>query len=280
MAALSPTTSNQQRQPPPSLFLGPPSRDSSHVELPSLLLPGAHASSVGAPVHSSQRPPRLHDLTGLGPSSKASNPPDGQTTTPAPAASGLARPLPHQQQQQHDEGKRQADHTDALWAEMQNTLEEVEISAENGTHVFGAEHSRALEDLRTAQIALAQAWARSEADEVTNEMEKESKVVKGIGLLGAQTGVKGPGAEEGGKRDKQAGVGDGQLEEETENDILLARKRREANDRYFQRVNGEVLDVVAKLDEVAAAMRSVERESRGMWSESSESLSSSSPSAR
>ncbi|WP_248790891.1 hypothetical protein, partial [Escherichia coli] len=44
------------------------------------------------------------------------------------------------------------------------------------------------------------------------------------------------------------------LEEETERDIQLARKRREANDRYFEQVNRGVLDVVSKLDEVAGAM--------------------------
>jgi hypothetical protein len=54
---------------------------------------------------------------------------------------------------------------------------------------------------------------------------------------------------------------------ETESDILLARKRREANDRYFQRVNDGVLNVVAKLEDVAGAMQLVERESRDIWGE-------------
>jgi septum formation topological specificity factor MinE len=58
------------------------------------------------------------------------------------------------------------------------------------------------------------------------------------------------------------------LEEETEADILLARKRREANDEYFQRVNNGVIDVVAKLDDVAKAMRSIEQESKDVWAES------------
>ena len=67
------------------------------------------------------------------------------------------------------------------------------------------------------------------------------------------------------------------LEEETEEDIALARRRREANDRYFSRVNGGVLDVVGRLEEVAERMRRVEMESRSIWSESasgSESLES------
>jgi septum formation topological specificity factor MinE len=57
------------------------------------------------------------------------------------------------------------------------------------------------------------------------------------------------------------------LEEDTEADIILARKRREANDKYFQRVNEGVLDVVAKLEEVANAMKAVEQESRDIWTE-------------
>jgi len=36
-------------------------------------------------------------------------------------------------------------------------------------------------------------------------------------------------------------------------------------DRYFQRVNAGVLDVVAKLEEVAKAMKGVEIESREIW---------------
>ena len=55
------------------------------------------------------------------------------------------------------------------------------------------------------------------------------------------------------------------LEEETEVDILLARKRREANDQYFQRVNRGVLDVVAKLGDVAEAMKEVGQESKDIW---------------
>ena len=66
------------------------------------------------------------------------------------------------------------------------------------------------------------------------------------------------------------------LDEETERDIVLARERREANDRYFDRVNSGVLDVVAKLDEVAQAMRSVERESKDIWNDT-DGMSSATP---
>jgi len=186
--------------------------------------------------------------------------------------------------QQESEGKRQADRTNALWAEMQSTLEEVELSAENGARVFGPEHSKALEELRTAQIALAQAWARSEADDAVETADKESKSlgVKGIagGVLGSEArsapdpaGTEGKGSTvaSGEGRPSSSGAGGAaesmgnKLEEETEADILLARKRREANDKYFQRVNEGVLDVVAKLEEVASAMRAVEQESRDIW---------------
>jgi hypothetical protein len=163
-------------------------------------------------------------------------------------------------------GVNNADHADALWAEMQNTLAEVELSAMNSSHVFGASHAKALEDLRTSQLALAQAWAKSEADEMgdaKNDLnfsstDAEVSIGPSLGSLKSQQTKKGD-KEENEKRD---------LEEETERDILLARKRREANDRYFQQVNSGVLDVVGKLEEVAAAMRRVERESREIWSES------------
>jgi hypothetical protein len=186
---------------------------------------------------------------------------------------------------QDSEVKRQADRTDALWAEMQSTLEEVELSAVNGTHVFGPEHSKALEELRAAQIGLAQAWARSEADDAVEIADKnqESKGKSKGGMLGSEgrsaldtlgtdtaaSGSQRPGSK-GGSSAAAAGAErmGNKLEEETEADILLARRRREANDRYFQRVNGGVLDVVAKLEEVASAMRAVEQESRDIWGES------------
>jgi hypothetical protein len=205
------------------------------------------------------------------------------------AAAGSALPrtsLPRQQQE--SEGKKQADRTDALWAEMQSTLEEVELSAFSGTHVFGPEHGKALEELRAAQIELAQAWARSEADEAVEIADKESKGKAVVGgLLGSDgrsvldilgtDGGKGS-AVSGSGRPGSSGVGaermGSNLEEETESDILLARKRREANDKYFQRVNAGVLDVVAKLEEVATAMKVVEQESRDIWRENESAATS------
>ena len=155
---------------------------------------------------------------------------------------------------------------------MQSTLAEVSLSATSGTHVFGAEHSRALEELRTAQIALAQAWALSEADDAegSGELAKvEAPVLRGASMLGLDPEKEARPAGKGG--DKEGPVrrerrGSRSLEEETEKDILMAKRRREANDRYFQRVNAGVLEVVSKLEDVAIAMRGVERESREIWS--------------
>ncbi|KAL0262985.1 hypothetical protein SLS55_001960 [Diplodia seriata] len=218
--------------------------------------------------------------------------------------------------------------TDAIWAEMQNTLEEVELSATTGTHVFRPGHSQALDELRTAQIALAQAWARSEAadeeerstpttennqqqqqqrDDLLGgrrgggsnnnnnnvrgnndpllggktrplsaanvlQMDREQKVA-GVGPAAAVAAALGAGGAAGAagmaaaarpRSGTETSV-KSQLERDTENDIQLARKRREANDRYFQRVNAGVLDVVAKLEEVAKAMKGVEQESKEIW---------------
>lgn len=252
----------QLREPPPSLFLGPPSQNASHVSLPGVAPgPTSNPSSLGpsrAPMirQRSQRLPARLDT----------------------APDAVATPLPRNPRQD-SEIKRQADRTDAQWAEMQTTLEEVELSAVNGNHVFGPEHSKALDELRIAQIALAQAWARSEADEAVEGADKESKGIsvargtEGRSLLDTMGTDGGKGSTAIGSTAPSAsgapgaeafGIG---LEKETEADILLARKRREANDRYFQRVNGGVLDVVAKLEEVAVAMRAVEQESRDIWGE-------------
>lgn len=174
---------------------------------------------------------------------------------------------------------------------MQHTLAEVELNAANGSHIFGAGHAHALEELRTAQLALAQAWAKSEADEVggghatRDDAEDDDVLGTAAGAVGALMGGKEKEKEKEGKKNgakqqqqqQQPGSGAGEdrsekarrktLEEETENDIMLARMRREANDRYFGQVNNAVVDVVKKLDVVAGAMRKVEKESRDIWSE-------------
>lgn len=164
---------------------------------------------------------------------------------------------------------------------MQSALSEVELSAVTSEHVFGEKHASALEDLRTKQLDLAQAWARSEADDEVvdssrNTADGESAQRRGSSeATGPNTNDTGAGGGESGPaRDR---VSHRTLDEETEKDIILARKRRDANDRYFDRVNQGVLDVVAKLEEVSQAMRAVECESKDIWSDS-ESLTTAPPS--
>lgn len=187
--------------------------------------------------------------------------------------STIPRPLPRIE----SESQKQADKTDALWAQMQSTLEEVELNAVSGMQVFGPEHTKALDSLRSAQIALAQAWVRSGADDAVETIDRSATGFRGSVLPGeGRDDTEGRSA-----RNSASGVSgtipvDGnmdRLDEETDADTRVARRRREANDEYFQRVNGGVLDVVAKLQDVADAMKAVEKESRDIWEDSEASLS-------
>lgn len=271
------SSKGKQRDPPPALFHAPPSQNVSHVTLPGILHPNTNLvpnANTVAPIPSASiqgmntsfRANRLH----LDKPSYQSNTSRADNKSNVAPGSNLPRTaLPRQQQA--SEGQKQADRTDALWAEMQSTLEEVELSAANGTHVFGAEHSKALESLRDAQIKLAQAWARSEAVDIVEEMGSRNDNAKNS-TAATTEGEKNFGASNA-ARPGSSGV-DGRekhekrpiaLDQETAADILSARKRREANDRYFMKVNAGVIDVVAKLEDVAAAMRAVEQESRDIW---------------
>lgn len=286
MTDLRLTPSNSKaRDPAPSLFIHP-SPAASHASLPGMLTTGpplpstiasasnARENASGASMQQSQAPPSLA-RTGsmLNPRSRV----------------GVTR-------LQTAESTRTVDRTDALWAEMQATLEEVELSASGGTHIFGPEHDRKLAELRGAQIKLAQAWARGEADdsiETTAAKNEAPNIMETLGEIGVSAASKtglGPtssagagkgGAEgtEGGKstagtgsaRPGSSGTGrerlGAKIDEETEKDILLARNRREANDRYFSKIDQSVRDVVEKLEEVAVAMRAVEEETRNVWGE-------------
>lgn len=148
---------------------------------------------------------------------------------------------------------------------MQKTLADVELSAMNPSHVFGEGHARALEDLRNAQLGLAQAWAKSAQDESDGLGEGRDEEEGKLGVVGQMGTSESPATGKGEGAAKTSFANNKNLEEETERDIKLARKRREANDRYFSQVNRGVLDVVGRLDEVANAMRRVEKESREIW---------------
>ncbi|KIX98223.1 uncharacterized protein Z520_06303 [Fonsecaea multimorphosa CBS 102226] len=272
------TRTTAHRLPPPALFQGPPSKNASHI---SLVIPNDRpaAEAEGGSQHGGgQR--KIIRPSRVPPASSFSGTSPAQLRHPSAGADG------------DDQRAEQ------LWAEMQKTLADVEISAMNTSHVFGSSHLRALEELRTAQLSLAKTWAKIEADEsldhdfdIVSQNETdlgatlESKTsatpssaqqrpakgtagAPGTGTTASPATAKDAGSPSDGK--PSAFTNDKNLEEETERDIQLARQRREANDRYFSQVNKGVLDVVSKLDEVAGAMRRVERESREIWDESSE----------
>ena len=154
---------------------------------------------------------------------------------------------------------------------MQATLAEVELSAFSGTHLFGAAHSAALDELREAQIALARAWGREEdVDEDEESKENDGSKVKGKGKGKGRRKEDGGESQEEGEEERRK-----EEEGEQEEDIAEARRRREANERYFTRIGEDVADVVGKLEGVAQAMAKVGRESREIWN-GSESIDSAS----
>lgn len=262
-------TQPSNRLPAPALFVGPPSHNTS---TPSLLSPSQTNSS---------RAPLTRQRSLLS-GNDSKRPP---VPTPAPAtydggdylsatSSNPSAPFTRRQKAQSAAADADASsRAEAIWAEMQNTLEEVELSAIKGPGmtVFGSEHSKALEELRRAQIDLAQAWARSEADEVGQAREDEKDDVGGEveGLLSPAAAAAHAVAHAAGHPPVTGGstFERSKLEGETEKDIELSRKRREANDRYFEKVNKGVLEVVNRLEEVAKAMKGVESESKEIWAD-------------
>lgn len=174
--------------------------------------------------------------------------------------------------------KNDVDGSDAIWQEMQSALSEVELSAVNSEHVFGEKHAEALEDLRMKQLKLAQAWARSEADDEVVDSSRNTADGDNAARHQASAEETHTDVPLDQNETVREGLSHRMLDRETEKDIILARKRREANDRYFDRVNQGVLDVVAKLEEVSQAMRTVERESKDIWSDT-ESVTTADPSS-
>lgn len=251
------------RLAPPSLFV-PPSRNVSSTDL------AAAQQSAQAPTSTT-----ISASTRL-PLARKRTPEPSTSETPSDTASPRSAQI--SQQQQSEKRTRKTSTTSQNWAELQNTLEEVELSAASGTNVFGAEHSRALEELRKAQVELARAWARGEegeqqgddvGDDAALDLSSGQAMRENSAVLASDRGHRmshtpkpSTGKDSTSKARLDAKT---QLEEETENDILLARKRRLANDRYFERVNKGVVDVVKKLDIVAEKMGGVETESQEIW---------------
>ena len=180
---------------------------------------------------------------------------------------------------------------DAKWREMQSTLNEVELTAQSSTHVFGESHAAALDELRRAQVELARAWGRGNddqanatdgqgaemninrfggADNLAGDRLKMSRNRADTGASASTTLSDESLASDASPRSK-ARSGKSQLEDETAEDIRLASERRAANEAYFKKVDKGVKDVVAKLEVVAEAMRGVEGESRSLWSNSERS---------
>ncbi|KAJ5151867.1 hypothetical protein N7492_010162 [Penicillium capsulatum] len=246
---------SSNRLPPPALFQGPPSHNASNI---SLSLPPATNTLATPP--SSQPPPLQRNRSPQGNV-------DGVENRSLPSPFRIRR-----------QSKQDADGSDAIWQEMQSALSEVELSAVTNEHVFGEKHAEALEDLRLKQLKLAQAWARSEADDEVVNSSRNTADENSSGRHQGPANGASPEITANEQGSNKASVSPNMLDEETEKDILLARKRREANDRYFDRVNQGVLDVVAKLEEVSQAMRTVERESKDIWSDS-ESMTTAPPSS-
>lgn len=263
------TRTQTNRLPAPALFVGPPSHNASNTSL--------HETRASTKI------PLVRQRSLLSPDSKRPLPPnttnDGDHLSPV--STNPKAPFQRRQRQQSQAADAEASsRAEAIWAEMQNTLEEVELSAIRGPGmtVFGSEHSRALDELRKAQIELAKAWARSEEDEQSPEQQqqqqqKKTKAQDSKAIDFQPQSLANP-------RDA-AGAGKGdklfdkiKLEEETEKDIELSRKRREENDRYFEKVNKGVQEVVVRLEEVAKAMRGVESESKEIWGHASDDTES------
>ncbi|RKF62059.1 hypothetical protein OnM2_036053 [Erysiphe neolycopersici] len=255
----------KSRDSEPSLSLGSPSLNTSYVSLSSVT--SSHTTNKIKEM-SVPRVPFLRQASQF--SQQVSF--KSRNGTPTSDQISVMSQNPFPRYDQEIGGKKIVDKTDDVqWAEMQRTLKEVEMSATSGIHVFGIQHSNALEGLRNAQIELANAWARSESEEATEDGDKLGKGIPGISIGftsdGKSTRSTAPGA--------NTGIGNNHVpseseinrkkEQEFEADITMARKRREANDRYFQRVNDNVLEVVSKLEEVSSSIRAVARESKNIW---------------
>jgi len=285
-------TTPSQLLPAPALFHGPHSRNASNLSLTQRSRdrddkPTGTGTGTGTPAAEPDqhlpraRPPTSSFSGGSRPSLIADHALPRSSYKKPPNSLGAGNAIRSTQQQRHDDEFR----ADAVWAEMQKTLADVELSAMNSSHVFSQEHVAALEDLRVAQLGLARAWAREEAEEQADEEfgrdveggaagDNNAEVKGGMFSRGQEAaGAAGsPKSERGrhsrSRRESSVSVMGETLEEETERDIKLGRTRREANDRYFKQVNSGVGDVVKRLDEVVEAMRRVEKESREIWNSS------------
>lgn len=265
----SPTTGTKSnRLPAPTLFVGPPSRNASQLSVSRTPLDGNLKG--GRPALNRQRSAR----------SRAYNP---DADAGAATLDGTSREIPTLQ-------KPSDKSVDAKWREMQSTLNEVELTAQSSTHVFGESHSKALDDLRQAQVALAKAWGRGNETEAAGVEDavgelnmNRFKGAEDMAIERSGTGRRRADTEnststvlsdESQLTEDSVRSGRSQLEDDTAQDIKLASERRAANEAYFKKVDQGVKEVVEKLEKVAEAMRGVEGESRSLWSNSDGSTNS------
>lgn len=241
MASHPTTTANTKanRLPAPALFIGPPSRNASHLSLATS--PPANSRPPAQGPYPSQTPPRSPRRA---PDSSATPPPPSITIAPPPPPSRAA--------------------LDASWISLQRALDEVEAGSAARAGAFGANHGAALMSLRKAQARLAEAWAPTgrEAEVIARDYDKrEDKhpFPPSVKLESLPPLLFTPRVQ--GGKDGKDNMRDG------EEDLRSARERREKNEVYFAAVKKGMLDVVAKLEDVAQAMRKVEMEGREIWDE-------------
>ncbi|KAK6440450.1 hypothetical protein LTR95_003336 [Oleoguttula sp. CCFEE 5521] len=234
----SPTASTKpNRLPAPSLFVGPPSRNASQLSV----------------LRSAPEP----------------NPPLSRHKSTLSRSYAPGSPVEHN----HVSARRYSEKSvDLRWREMQNTLNEVELTAQSTTHIFGESHAKALDDLRAAQAnastaAAAEPVNHSRFNAADNLAEERRTRVRGD----TETSVSTVLSDESVRSDETARSGRSQLEEDTAEDIKRASERRGQNEAYFKMVERSVRDVVEKLGVVAGAMKEVEGESRSLWSGSGRS---------
>ena len=272
----SPTSNTKpSRLPAPSLFVGPPSRNTSQLSVSRQLTPDAANGRNNRDPITRQR-------------SAFSRPFESTEATV-------------EEPQQHKDAdtrlrKDSEKETEARWREMQTTLNDVELTAQSSTHVFGASHAIALDELRDAQVALAWAWGRgNEESGLLNSVsldntisqfsmdgerrqsatEEHGEPRKTRQRADTQAFVSTVLSDESVRSEETAKESRAQMEDETAEDIRRASERRGKNEEYFRMVEKSVGDVVSKLDVVAEAMKGVEAESRSLWSGSSMTASSS-----
>jgi hypothetical protein len=269
---LSPTANTKpSRLPAPSLFVGPPSRNTSQLSVSRQL-------ASDAPHGKSSREPVTRQRSAL--------------SRPFESADSPAEESEKKQEGDARLRKDSEKETEARWREMQSTLNEVELTAQSSTHVFGESHAKALDALRDAQIALAYAWGRGNEDSGMLNSASLDNTISQFSMDGERRqSATEAGAHAGSRRtrpraDTQASMSTVlsdesvrsddiaresrvNMEDETAEDIRRASERRGKNEEYFRMVEKSVGDVVGKLDIVAEAMRGVEAESRSLWSGSS-----------